>query len=86
MSLRLTNVNDIKETVLEHNCPSAYDEKHYKYGHSFKRLGLTLSAKGWTASIEYQGTIGFRGKGETQIEAILDAIHTAETEYNVTIN
>jgi hypothetical protein len=69
-SLRLTDINDIKDTVLTKDRLGAWDIATYPNGQPFKRLGLTLSAKGWTASIEYQGTIGFRGKGETPLEAM----------------
>jgi hypothetical protein len=86
MSLRLTDINDIKSTVLVFNLLSTYDQETYPYGHPFDRLTLTLSAKGWTASIQWKSTTGARGTGETQLEAVNDAIAFAKKEWNVTIN
>jgi hypothetical protein len=56
------------------DAPTAWDKKQYPKGQAFKRLGLTLSAKGWTASVEFDGTTGTRGTGATQEEAIGNAI------------
>jgi hypothetical protein len=56
------------------NEPDSYTKKQYPKGQAFKRLGLTLSAKGWTASVEFEGTCGIRGTGKTQEESIGNAI------------
>lgn len=49
---------------------SAYDKQKYPNGQPFSRLTLTLSAKGWTSSIQWKGTCGSRGVGSTIEEAI----------------
>jgi hypothetical protein len=52
----------------------------------FKRLTLTLSKRGWTASVQWQGTIGARGCGDTQEEAILDSIKFAKEKWGTDVS
>ena len=78
---------DLTKTTMRRN-GSAHDKietEMFPNGHVFNRLGLTLSKKGWTASVQWNGTCGARGTGKTQEDAIEDAIETAEREWNVLI-
>lgn len=86
IKLTLTDVVQVKSTVLIESNPDSYAAKVYKYGHPFDRLTLTLSAKGWTASVQWKGTNGARGHGSTQLEAVNNAIQYAETEWGLTVN
>lgn len=71
---------DLKNTVI---VPvGSFAIKQYPNGQRFVRLGLTLSKKGWTASIQWEGTSGARGTGKTQEEAISDALNTVKTAWN----
>lgn len=54
--------------------PTAYDKRKYPKGQAFSRLTLTLSAKGWTSSVQWEGTTGARGTGDTIEEAIADSV------------
>lgn len=67
-------IEKLQKLRLFRNEMDAFSKKMYPKGQAFKRLGLTLSAKGWTASVEFEGTCGFRGKGKTQGEAIANSI------------
>jgi hypothetical protein len=67
-------IERLQKTHFFRNERDAYAEKTYPNGQAFKRLGLTLSAKGWTASVEWEGTCGIRGTGKTQEEAIANAV------------
>ena len=51
----------------------------------FNSLGLTLSAKGWTASIQWRGTYGARGNGKTIEDALNNALTFARVEWNAVI-
>jgi hypothetical protein len=81
----IKDVEDIRKMVAVEVDPDEYHRKTYPMGHQFYRMGLTLSSKGWTASVEWDGMVGARGKGATQVEAINNAILYAEKEYGVKI-
>ena len=48
----------------------------------FNRLTLTLSAKGWTASVQWKGTTGARGTGPTPEIAIDEAIRFVHSKWD----
>ncbi len=62
--------------------PDSYTKANYPKGKTFNRLTLTLSAKGWTSSVQWEGTVGARGIGKTIEEAIDASIKFASTEWN----
>ena len=71
----------VQNTFFFRNTRSAYDLEKYPNGQPFKRLTLTLSAKGWTASVEWEGTTGIRGTGKTQEEAIEKAVKSLSEQW-----
>jgi hypothetical protein len=78
----------IKTSAFFRSVPSICDlvngkpyEGFYK-GLPFNRLGLTLSVKGWTSSVQWSGTIGARGTGKTIAEAITNSIKFAEEKWS----
>jgi len=58
-----------------------FTKKTYPNGQAFKRLTLTLSAKGWTSSVQWEGTTAARGTGKTIEEAIDNSIKSL-SEWN----
>jgi hypothetical protein len=48
---------------------------------SFERLTLTLSKKGWSASVQWEGTTGARGRGMTPEDAIAESIKFAKNKW-----
>ena len=65
---------DFTKTSLFINRDRPYTIETYPRGQPFERLGLTLSVKGWTASVQWKGTTGFRGTGKTQEEALKNVV------------
>jgi hypothetical protein len=63
----------LQTTRLFHWKPSDYIRTTYPNGQPFSRLTLTLSAKGWSASAQWEGSVGSRGEGKTIEEAIQKA-------------
>lgn len=76
----------VQQSVLWTKRPDSFTKKRYPAGQSFDRVGLTLSAKGWTASIQWKGTVGARGKGKTISEALNAAVALAERDWNCEIH
>lgn len=74
----------LQKTTVTRKNRDAYDRKKYPTGQKFARLGLTLSAKGWTASIQWEGTTGFRGEDKTLEGAIHRAIVSVQETFFVT--
>lgn len=62
-----------------------WEAERWPSGRPFSRLGLTLSKKGWTSSVQWDGTTGARGTGKTIEEAIANSIKTAEREWGVEV-
>lgn len=71
------------ETIQNSTC--SFVRRGFEEPRKFKRLGLTLSKKGWTASVQWEGTSGARGEGKTQNEAIAEAILFAQREWGASI-
>jgi hypothetical protein len=75
----------LQRTRFHEKSPSTYAQQRFPKGHAFFRLTLTLSAKGWSASVQWEGMLGISGRGPTQEAAIAQAVEFASTDFGGTV-